>query len=126
MAKLPPKKEVTRKRFVRTLIIRTLSNFLILFTVFGIVMTFGPAAYYEISYRLIQLRGQEFIIQTDVDQADDRNLEEILALQTELARERQEDPDPGFLETLINGDEKTNNNSKICRFFCSYSQNWRK
>jgi len=40
--------------------IRSLGNFLLLFSLFGVVMTFGPALYYEIQFRIIQARGIEY------------------------------------------------------------------
>lgn len=37
------------------LILRSIGNFLILFALFGIVMTFGPTLFYEVQYRFLQL-----------------------------------------------------------------------
>ncbi len=42
---------------VRFLILRTVGNFLLLFAVFGVVATFGPALYYEALFGIIQARG---------------------------------------------------------------------
>ena len=44
------------------MILRTIGNFLILFTVFGFFATFGPAVYYEISYRIEQARGVRYVV----------------------------------------------------------------
>lgn len=52
---VPPKKHLTRninRKIIKYLLIRTLGNFLILFTIFGITATFGPALYYEARYQL--------------------------------------------------------------------------
>jgi LPXTG-site transpeptidase (sortase) family protein len=47
---------------VRFLILRTIGNFLVLFAVFGILATFGPALYYEINFRIVQARGVRYEI----------------------------------------------------------------
>jgi len=38
-------------------VIRTAGNFLLLFAIFGVFSTFGPALYFEAQYRVIQARG---------------------------------------------------------------------
>lgn len=57
MAIPPPKHtKVSKKRkIVKFLIIRTIANFLILFTIFGIFATFGPALYFESQYQLTKI-----------------------------------------------------------------------
>ncbi|MDP3726698.1 MAG: sortase [bacterium] len=57
--------------------LRHISNFLILFSIFGLLATFGPALYYEVQYRLIQARG----IQYAVSQVKTSPLGEILRKQ---------------------------------------------
>lgn len=54
---VPPKKNKTsrKKQIFWFLIIRTVGNFLVLFTIFGIAATFGPAVYYEASYQVGQI-----------------------------------------------------------------------
>lgn len=47
---------------VKFLILRTIGNFLVLFAIFGVIATFGPALYYEISYRIIQARGVTYTV----------------------------------------------------------------
>jgi sortase A len=47
---------------MRFLILRTIGNFLVLFAVFGILATFGPALYYEIAYRVIEARGVHYVV----------------------------------------------------------------
>lgn len=47
---------------LRFLILRTIGNFLVLFAIFGILATFGPALYYEVSFRVLQARGVRFVI----------------------------------------------------------------
>lgn len=50
---------------VRFLILRTIGNFLVLFAIFGVIATFGPALYYEISFRIIQARGVTYIVPSE-------------------------------------------------------------
>ncbi len=47
---------------VRFLILRTIGNFLVLFALYGIIATFGPALYYEVSFRVIQARGVHYSV----------------------------------------------------------------
>lgn len=60
---VPPKhREIRRRNFqiIKFLIIRTLGNFLILFTIFGITATFGPALFYEAEYHLAKAFDVEY------------------------------------------------------------------
>lgn len=50
---VPPKSHHTKKRrnqIMWFLLIRTIGNFLVLFTIFGVAATFGPALYFEARY----------------------------------------------------------------------------
>ena len=47
---------------LRFLILRTIGNFLVLFAMFGILATFGPALYYEVAYHIVQIRGVHYIV----------------------------------------------------------------
>lgn len=53
---------MTRSEIIRFLILRTIGNFLVLFAVFGIVATFGPAIYYEIGFRVSEMRGIQYVV----------------------------------------------------------------
>ncbi len=51
---VPPKhhqKSSRRNQIIWFLVLRTLGNFLLLFTVFGLLFTFGPAIFYEARYQ---------------------------------------------------------------------------
>ncbi len=48
---------MTKKETVRFLILRTVGNFLLLFAIFGVLATFGPALYYEALFGVMQARG---------------------------------------------------------------------
>lgn len=66
---------MTRREFIKLLILRTVGNFLILFTIFGFFATFGPAIYYETSFRIEQARGVKYVV-ADEKQSE---LNQILA-----------------------------------------------
>lgn len=51
---------MTKSEIIRYLILRSIGNFLVLFAVFGVLATFGPAIYYEISFKIIQTRGVHY------------------------------------------------------------------
>jgi LPXTG-site transpeptidase (sortase) family protein len=51
---------MTRNEKIKFIVFRSLGNFLLLFSLFGVAMTFGPAIYYEIQFRTIQARGIQY------------------------------------------------------------------
>jgi len=51
-----------RNEVIRFLILRSIGNFLVLFAIFGFLATFGPALYYEVSFRILETRGVHFTI----------------------------------------------------------------
>jgi sortase A len=53
---------VKRSEIIRFLILRTVGNFLVLFAIFGILATFGPALYYEVSFKISQARGIRYVV----------------------------------------------------------------
>lgn len=53
---------MTRNEAIKFVIIRSLGNFLLLFSLYGVFATFGPAIKYELQYRLIQLKGVQFAV----------------------------------------------------------------
>ena len=53
---------MSKTEVIRFLVLRTIGNFLVLFAVFGIVATFGPALYYETAFRIAQARGIKYEI----------------------------------------------------------------
>ncbi len=54
---------MTKAEAIRFVIIRTIGNFLVLFAIFGVLATFGPALYYEVQYKVIQIRGVHFSVE---------------------------------------------------------------
>lgn len=56
---------MTRREIIKFLIIRTIGNFLLLFAIFGIFATFGPALYYESQFRIQQIRGVQYRVPSE-------------------------------------------------------------
>src|SRR3989344_484665 len=53
---------MNRSEIIRFLILRSIGNFLLLFAIFGVLATFGPALYYEASFKIVQARGIKYAI----------------------------------------------------------------
>ena len=53
---------MTRKEVITYIALRTFGNFLLLFALYGVGATFGPALYYELQYQVIELRGIHYTI----------------------------------------------------------------
>jgi sortase A len=51
------------------LVLRTIGNFLVLFAIFGIISTFGPAIYFEVNYQIIKARGVRYVVNAKVPSA---------------------------------------------------------
>lgn len=66
------------KEFVRFMIFRTIGNFLVLFTIFGFAATFGPAVYYEASYRIARIKGVKYVLSFDIQTSSETELGKLL------------------------------------------------
>lgn len=55
---------LTNRLFLRLLILRSIGNFLILFALFGVSMTIGPALFYEIKFHVDTFRGVHYVVDT--------------------------------------------------------------
>lgn len=55
---------MSRSEIIKFLILRTIGNFLVLFALFGVGATFGPALYLEISYRIMTAKGVTYTVVT--------------------------------------------------------------
>ena len=51
---------MTRSEAIRFVAIRSLGNFLLLFSIYGVIATFGPAFLAETQFRIAQVRGVQF------------------------------------------------------------------
>ena len=86
---------MTRVEAIRFIVLRSIGNFLLLFSIFGVIFTFGPTLYYEISFRLTNLFGVSYSI-AQINQPSTTPLGEILRQQSQ---ERFLDS-PGFAAIL--------------------------
>ena len=68
---------MTKSEAIRFLIHRSIGNFLVLFAIFGVIATFGPALYYEINFKVAQLRGVRFQV-AETSEAKGSTFGEIL------------------------------------------------
>lgn len=85
---------MTRSEAVKFVALRSLGNFLVLFALYGVVATFGPAIYNEVQYQLIQARGINF----RVARAEEAEKQQGFADVTKLADVPT--GDPGFGDIL--------------------------
>ncbi|MBA3723704.1 MAG: sortase [Candidatus Levybacteria bacterium] len=51
-----------RNDAIQFVVLRSLGNFLVLFSLYGVGATFGPAATEQVKYAIIQIRGVEFAV----------------------------------------------------------------
>src|SRR5258706_5842038 len=51
-----------RKDIARYLVLRSIGNFLLLFALYGVGATFGPALFYEVQFRIDQYQGIHYVV----------------------------------------------------------------
>jgi LPXTG-site transpeptidase (sortase) family protein len=80
---------MTTKERIRFLVVRTIGNFLVLFAVFGVLATFGPALYYEAAYQVMRVRGVHFSVnaQTVAQEPIQETQEPVQAQEPEPVKE---------------------------------------
>lgn len=54
---------MSREEKIKFVVLRSIGNFLVLFALFGVVMTFGPSLIAETTYRVAQARGIEYTVE---------------------------------------------------------------
>jgi sortase A len=99
MAIPPPnhQKRSRRNQIIWFLVIRTVGNFLVLFTIFGVGATFGPALYFEVRYQAAQflnVRSKGATVHENKEQS---------ALGKIVAQAQQEKKEPNLLNTVLSG-----------------------
>jgi sortase A len=77
---------MTRLEITKYLTIRTVGNFLLLFSLYGVGATFGPALYYEAQYQVIKYRGIHYTIEEPA--------------QVTIAKTKEEKPTTSFGQVL--------------------------
>jgi len=60
---------MTKSEIAKFLILRTIGNFLVLFAIFGVLATFGPTLFYEVTYQIAHARGTEYKV-ADIQPVD--------------------------------------------------------
>lgn len=58
---------LTTREKINFVTMRTIGNFLLFFSLYGVAATFGPALYYEGEYRIAQARGVQYTVQSSVE-----------------------------------------------------------
>ncbi len=53
---------MTKKEIIRFLTLRSIGNFLLLFSIFGIAFSFGPTLFYEAQFQIAKLRGIHYSV----------------------------------------------------------------
>jgi LPXTG-site transpeptidase (sortase) family protein len=99
---VPPKKTHIHKinpAVIKYLAIRTLGNFLILFTIFGVTATFGPALYFESRYQLTQF----FDIKYEVVKETPTSPSEFTKI---LQKGQKIKRQPNLFDEVLNGDQE--------------------
>lgn len=89
-----------RSEIVRYLVLRTIGNFLLLFALFGVFATFGPAIYYELTFQLSKVRGVHYTV-ASVTVNNESPLGKILEKQKET--QRNEPAQTGGLAQVLAG-----------------------
>jgi LPXTG-site transpeptidase (sortase) family protein len=91
---------MNRREAVRFVVVRSLGNFLVLFSLYGVAATFGPALYFELQYRVAEARGVHFEVQnTDLKAQVYNNVSK----DTEVVKKVS---GPGFLDVLAGSREQ--------------------
>lgn len=97
-----------RKEKIRFLILRTLGNFFILFTIFGFVATFGPAVYYEVNFRVSNVYGVHYVVASEPSASG--GFGEILARhagKTEIPdSEPVQNSSQGLFDSILSGNKE--------------------
>src|SRR3990172_5416290 len=96
---------MSRREFIRYLIFRTVGNFLVLFTIFGFVATFGPALYYEASWRIANIRGITYKLAPDVAASNETELGKLVKKYRQEGQTQPQTPSL-FREVLTNAKEQ--------------------
>ncbi len=98
---IPPKshhKKKRRNQIIWFLLIRTIGNFLILFTIFGVAATFGPALYFEIRYetaKFLQVHYKVGEVKTVSNEPD--------AFGKILQQDQVQKEEPSLFNSVLNG-----------------------
>lgn len=60
---------MSRREKIRFVILRSIGNFLVLFSLYGVGATFGPALVYEVKYQIIKMRDIKYTVEVNTSSA---------------------------------------------------------
>ena len=84
-----------RSDAIRFVLLRSLGNFLLLMSIYGVIATFGPALIYEAQFQLIKIRGIEYqVARAEEAPGIQQGFEDVLE-KTQITNSQ-----PGFAEVL--------------------------
>jgi len=63
---------MSRREKIRFVILRSIGNFLVLFSLYGVGATFGPALVYEVKYQIIKMRDIKYTVEVNTSSAVQR------------------------------------------------------
>ncbi len=90
-----------RNDAIKFVLTRSLGNFLVLFSLYGVAATFGPALYYEAQFQIIQFRGVHFKVASAEEAVRQQGFGDVLK-NAKGATPKS----PGFAEILAGSKEQ--------------------
>ncbi|GIW62047.1 MAG: hypothetical protein KatS3mg089_0899 [Patescibacteria group bacterium] len=60
---------MSRREKIRFVILRSIGNFLVLFSLYGVGATFGPVLVYEVKYQIIKMRDIKYTVEVNTSSA---------------------------------------------------------
>lgn len=100
---VPPshhQKKFRRNKIIKYLILKTLGNFLFLFSLFGIGATFGPALYFEAKFELVKMFNVNYkVVDTSETPSElGRIIKEMVA--------KRESAEKSLFESILSGEKE--------------------
>jgi len=84
---------MNHKEAVKFVVVRSIGNFLLLMSIYGVIATFGPAVTAEIKFKIAQIRGVHYEVQS-------------VKAQTEEKKDEKINSTPGFADILTGSKEQ--------------------
>lgn len=90
-----------RSEAIKFVLLRSLGNFLVLFSLYGVIATFGPAFYYEAQFQIIQFRGVHFKVASAEEVSAHQGFADVLK-----NAKGNHSESPGFAQILAGSTEQ--------------------
>ena len=94
---------MSKTEILKYIVLRSIGNFLLLFAIFGVIMTFGPALYLEVQYRVAQARGVRYTVKTP---AQPSPLGDLIEHPSTPSGEQAPQQSPSFASVLTGSKEQ--------------------